>query len=111
MLVDELLPLEEILFAGHTGVVMRLLQAVVCCPEKQASLLQELLKAFHTENAPHDCVPLFLSLTTSEIRYGVKDEEGEGEGEGVKDEEGEGVKKGEEAGTQEGEQKEEVGHL
>ena len=97
MLVDELLPLEEILFAGHTGVVVRLLQAAGSCHEKQASLLQELLRAFHTDSAPRGCVPLFLSLTTSEVCYGATEEEGEG------------AKTGEAQGAQEGEQSEEVG--
>lgn len=78
MIVDELLPLEEVLFAGHTGVVVGLLQAAVSCPEKQASLLQELLRAFHTESAPRGCVPVFLSLTTSEVLYGGTEDAGKG---------------------------------
>ena len=59
--------MEEVLFAGHTGVVVRLLQATSSCPEKQEYLLQALLRAFHTEGTPKNCVPLFLSLTTQEV--------------------------------------------
>lgn len=100
MIVDELLPLEEVLFAGHTGVVVGLLQAAVSCSEKQASLLQELLRAFHTESAPRGCVPVFLSLTTSEVLYGGTEDAGKGGKTGDKENK---------EGSQEGERSEKVG--
>ena len=73
MLVDELSPLEEVLFTGHTGVVVRLLQAAVLCHEKQPVLLQGLLRAFHTEAYPKSCAPLFLFLITYEVFHGSSD--------------------------------------
>ena len=68
-LIEELVPLEEILFVGHTGVVVKLTQAAVSCPEKQPTLFQALMKAFHTETKPKCCVPLFLALTTYEVTF------------------------------------------
>ena len=51
---------EEILFAGHTGVVVKLTEAAAeSCPEKQPALLESLLKAFHTEHDPKHCAPVF----------------------------------------------------
>jgi len=72
-LIDELSSLEDI-FAGHTGVVVKLTQAAVTCPEKQSSVLQSLLRAFHTEHDPKHCAPLFLSLMTHEVVFEMKDE-------------------------------------
>ncbi len=71
MLVGELSPLEDVLFVGHSGVVVRLVDRVAtCCPDQQPSLLQALLTAFHTQSSPRSCAPLFLSLTAYEIHHG-----------------------------------------
>ena len=73
-LIDELSSLEEILFAGHTGVVVKLTEAAAeSCPEKQPALLESLLKAFHTEHDPKHCAPVFLSLMTHEMVFGNDD--------------------------------------
>ena len=72
-LTDELSSLEDILFAGHTGVVVKLTQAAVSCPEKQPAMLESLLKAFHTEHDPKHCAPVFLSLMTHEMVFGNDD--------------------------------------
>ena len=69
-LIDELSSLEEILFAGHTGVVVKLTEAAaLSCPEKQPALLESLLRAFHTEHDPNHCTPVFLSLMTHEMVF------------------------------------------
>ena len=65
-MVQELENLEEVLFAGHSGVVAKLLEVCVRCGEHQSSLLLNLLKCFHIEGSPEKCVPLFLTLTTVE---------------------------------------------
>lgn len=73
-LIDELSSLEEILFAGHTGVVVKLTEAAAeSCPEKQPALLESLLKAFHTEHDPKHSAPVFLSLMTHEMVFGSDD--------------------------------------
>ena len=65
-MVQELENLEEVFFAGHSGVVAKLLEVCVRCGEHQLSLLQNLLRCFHIESSPDKCVPLFLTLTTVE---------------------------------------------
>ena len=72
-LIDELGSLEDILFAGHTGVVVKLTQAAVSCPEKQPAILESLLRAFHTEHDPKHCAPVFLLLMTHEMVFGNDD--------------------------------------
>lgn len=76
VLMERLIPhLEEILFVGHTGVVVGLAQAVCLCPLEQPSFLSALLSTFHTEDTPLCCGPLLLSLTTHEVYYGPGEEE------------------------------------
>ena len=72
-MIDELSSLEDIFFAGHMGVVVKLTQSAVTCPEKQSAMLQSLMKAFHTEHDPKHCAPLFLSLMTHEVMFENKD--------------------------------------
>ena len=72
-LVDELGSLEDILFAGHTGVVVKLTEAAVSCPEKQPTIVKSLLRAFHTEHDPEHCALVFLSLMTHEMVFGSDD--------------------------------------
>ena len=69
-LIDELTIIEDVLFAGHTGVVVKLTQAAVSCPESQPALLESLMKAFHTEHDPQHCAPVFLSLMTHDMVFG-----------------------------------------
>ena len=64
--IDEIPSLEEILFAG---VVVKLVEAAISCPEKQPALLQLLLTAFHTEAKPKCCVPLVMSLMAYEMYF------------------------------------------
>jgi len=76
LLMERLIPhLEEILFIGHTGVVVSLAQAVCLCPLEQPSFLSALLSTFHTEDTPLCCGPLLLSLTTHEVYYAPGEEE------------------------------------
>lgn len=64
--VQELENLEEVLFAGHSGVVAKLVEVCARLGEHQTSLFQNLLKCFHIESSPDKCVPLFLTMTTVE---------------------------------------------
>ena len=60
-LIDELSWLEEILFAGHTGVVVKLTEAAAeSCPEKQPALLESLRRPF-TLSMTQSTVPLSFS--------------------------------------------------
>ena len=70
--------IEEILFMGHTGVVVKLVEAAVSCPDVQPILLENLLKAFHTHTSPKHCARVILALMTYEM-LGDK-EEGEVKG-------------------------------
>jgi len=42
MIVDEL-DLEKVLFCGHTGVVVKVVEACKKCPSKQATILNGLI--------------------------------------------------------------------
>ena len=66
-IVSEVGSLEEILFAGHTGVVVKLSQAAVSCPAVQPGLHDAILQAFHTSEHPESCVPIILALLTYEV--------------------------------------------
>jgi len=68
MILDEL-DLEKVLFCGHTGVVVKAVEACKKCPSKQTTILNGLLKAFHSESQPKDCAPLFMSLVTREVYF------------------------------------------
>jgi hypothetical protein len=67
--------LEDILYLGHTGVVVKLVEAAVACPEVQSDILAAIFKAFHASDHLSSCAPLILALLTYEVFY---DEEGEG---------------------------------
>ena len=67
--------MEEVLFAGHSGVVVRLTQALLACPPKQPAHLAALLQAFHVEAQPKLCAPLFLALTAYEVYFTPTNEE------------------------------------
>ena len=69
VLIDELIKFEDILFVGHTGVVVKLTQAAVSCLEKQSAVLESLLTAFHTKHDSKHCAPVFLSLMTHDILF------------------------------------------
>ena len=69
VLIDELIKFEDIFFVGHSGVVVKLTQAAVSCPEKQSVVLESLLNAFHTEHDTKHCAPVFLSLVTHDILF------------------------------------------
>ncbi|XP_027006656.2 nucleolar protein 9 [Tachysurus fulvidraco] len=78
---DELVPgFEAILAAGHMGVVVQLVESCIHREERQASMLQHLLEAFHC-NEPSTrlltCLPLFLSLLTYEVYYNPEAAEGD----------------------------------
>lgn len=82
--------MEAILFAGHTGVVVKLMEAAVACAEVQATLQDAIFKAFHTSAHPDTCAPVILALMTHEV-YHSKDEtedKEEGVAGGCGDEEG-----------------------
>lgn len=68
-LVSEVTSLEDILFLGHTGVVVELAEAAVACPEVQPGLLAAILKAFHTSDHTNSCAPVILALLTYEVFY------------------------------------------
>ena len=62
---------------GHTGVVVKLTEAAVSCPERQPALLESLMKAFHTEHDPKHCAPVFLSLLTHDMIFDGAEEQKE----------------------------------
>lgn len=69
MIVDEL-DLEKVLFCGHTGVVVKATEACKRCTlRQQLTILNKLLRAFHTESHPQDCAILFTSLVTREVYF------------------------------------------
>ena len=55
------------MFAGHTGVVVKLVEAAIACPEQQETVHQLLLTAFHAQTEPKSSVPLFLAMTAYEV--------------------------------------------
>lgn len=73
-MVAELKDLEDVMYNGHYGVVVRLLQCGIKCPEYQPLLLDLLMKAFHLCDHPNDCLIPMVMLTTSEIYKKQKDD-------------------------------------
>ncbi|XP_036129193.1 nucleolar protein 9 [Molossus molossus] len=77
---EELSPaLEAVLAQGHPGVVIALVGACRRVGTHQAQVLQLLLEAFHCAEPPSRqvaCVPLFATLMTYEVYYGLLEEEG-----------------------------------
>ncbi|XP_003802015.1 nucleolar protein 9 isoform X2 [Otolemur garnettii] len=77
---EELSPaLEAILAQGHPGVVVALVGACCRVGAHQAQVLRLLLEAFHCAEPSSRqvaCVPLFASLMTYEVYYGLMEEEG-----------------------------------
>ena len=68
MIVAELLPhLEDVLFVGHSGVVVKMAEAALRSPHHQPAILKALLTAFHAGSDSKRCVPLFLTLTAYEV--------------------------------------------
>ena len=66
--VAELLPqLEDVLFAGHSGVVVKMAEAALRSPAQQQEVVQTLLTVFHTDTDTSACLPLFLTLTAYEV--------------------------------------------
>ncbi len=63
------------MFAGHTGVVVKLVEAVTVYPDSQDTLLQLLLTAFHAESQLKICAPLFLAMTAYEVYTEEKKDE------------------------------------
>ena len=75
--------LEEILFVGHTGVVVKLAEAAVACPDVQPDLLEGISKAFHVQSHPKSMAPVILAMLTYEV-FHSHEEEGGGADEGPK---------------------------
>nr|XP_019569962.1 PREDICTED: nucleolar protein 9 [Rhinolophus sinicus] len=77
---EELSPaLEAVLAQGHPGVVIALVGACRRIGTHQAQVLQLLLEAFHCAEPSSRqvaCVPLFATLMTYEVYYGLVEEEG-----------------------------------
>ncbi|MBW00370.1 Nucleolar protein 9, partial [Eschrichtius robustus] len=77
---EELSPaLEAVLAQGHPGVVIALVGACHRVGIHQAQVLQLLLEAFHCAEPSSRqvaCVPLFATLMTYEVYYGLAEEEG-----------------------------------
>lgn len=74
MITDEL-DLEKVLFCGHMGVVVKVIEACKRCPPRQqVAIFNKLLKAFHTESHPQDCAILFTSLVAREVYFKSSDE-------------------------------------
>ena len=63
----ELNDLEEILFVGHTGLVVQLVQAAVTYPHMQLAIFSLLEKAFHTEPHPKSIAHVILPLVTYDV--------------------------------------------
>ncbi|XP_004698556.1 nucleolar protein 9 [Echinops telfairi] len=76
---EELSPaLEAVLAKGHIGVVVALVGACRRVGAHQAQVLQLLLKAFHCADPSSRqvaCAPLFATLMTYEVYYGLAEEE------------------------------------
>ena len=66
-ILEELTDLEEVLFVGHTGLVVQLVQAAVKFPDLQLTSFSRLQKAFHTEAHPKCVAQVLLPLVTYEI--------------------------------------------
>ncbi|KAI7809981.1 putative nucleolar protein 9 [Triplophysa rosa] len=70
---DELMEgFEAVLAAGHMGVVIQLAESCVQWEERQDTLMQRLLQAFHCSDPASrhtSCLPLFLSLLAYEVHY------------------------------------------
>ena len=70
VIITHLLPhLEDVLFVGHSGVVVKVVEAGLKCPDLQQGILDALLTAFHAEAETKSCVPLFLTLTAYEVYF------------------------------------------
>ena len=67
LILKELNDLESVMYKGHYGVVVRLLQCGIQCPESQSLLIDLLMKAFHVCDHPDDCLMPLMMLTTYEI--------------------------------------------
>ena len=68
LVVSEMLPhLEDVLFVGHSGVVVKLAEAGLRSAGQQQEIVEALLSAFHAESDRKCCVPLFLALTAYEV--------------------------------------------
>lgn len=68
MVIAELLPhIEDVLFVGHSGVVVKLVEAGLKSIDHQSDIMKALLIAFHCENDTKCCVPSFLTLTAYEV--------------------------------------------
>lgn len=78
-IVTELGALEEVLFVGHTGLVVRLVEAAVACPDIQQTIFASLVKAFHTDAHPMATAPVILALMTYEVFYDDSSKEKDGE--------------------------------
>lgn len=76
--MGEVSSLEEILFVGHTGVVVKLAEAAITAPDVQGTLLPALLQAFHVDTHPLSSAPVILALLTYEVFYSQEEEEEEG---------------------------------
>ncbi|KAM5235074.1 nucleolar protein 9 [Ctenodactylus gundi] len=80
LVFEELSPaLEAVLAQGHMGVVIALVGACRRVGAHQAEVLQLLLEAFHCAKPSSRqvaCVPLFATLMTYEVYYGLTEEEG-----------------------------------
>ena len=66
MLTDLLLHLEDVLFAGHSGVVVKMAGLCLRSTDQQSEMMKTLLVAFHAQDDPNACIPLFLTLTAYE---------------------------------------------
>ena len=75
----ELGALEEVLFVGHTGLVVKLVESAIACPDIQHNVFTSLMKAFHTEDHPKSSAPVILALLTYELFYedGIEGRDGE----------------------------------
>ena len=68
LVIAELLPhLEDVLFAGHSGVVVKMAEAGLRATARQPEIVETLLVAFHAQNDTNTCVPLLLTLTAYEV--------------------------------------------
>jgi nucleolar protein 9 len=66
VLTELLTHLEDVLFAGHSGVVVKMAELCLRSPDQQSEMMKILLVAFHAKDDPNACIPLFLTLTAYE---------------------------------------------
>lgn len=70
--------MEDVLYAGHTGVVVKLVEAAISCPEVQPGLFEAVQQAFHLTSHSTATAPVLLALMTYEVFTAQDNDSAEG---------------------------------